>query len=263
MACATQSEEPVILRLFARVMLAMLLALTPAPLFYLRTTSEFNLRANPTIRPEFATQIQSLRPTILMAAKRHNRPELSHMSDQEFAVVLSQILYNEHFGWLEEAIPIVQPITPFYQGAQVVINESGSDFTVWPSNLRPSVGVELLRGELPIPGGIIHVPVSITGTHIHPQQFRDQPSLYTAVNAEIAQPDLAIEYLAANLERGLYRAHYERVPVTWQTLAAWHNQGIVAPADIQANPTAIQYLQRAASYRQAAAQLVQGVIKVT
>lgn len=252
-----QSEELVILRALARVMLAMLFALAPAPFPFIQQSAALDIQARPAIRPAFAAQLELLRPTILLAAKRHNRPELSHMSDQEFAVVLTQIMYNEHFGWLEEAIPPLQPITPLYQAAQVVANQAGSDFTVWPSNLRPSVGVELLRGELPIPGGVMSVPVSISGTQIALYSFHDQRALYAAVNTEIAQPDLAIEYLAANLERGIYRARYERTPVTWQALAAWHNQGIVLPTTIQANPTALHYLRRAAAYRRAAEQFIQ------
>lgn len=247
-----------ILRALARVMLAMLFALAPAPFTFMQQSAVLDSPATPAIRPAFAAQLELLRPAILQAAKRHNRPELSHMSDQEFAVVLTQIMYNEHFGWLEEAIPPLQPITPLYQAAQVVANQAGSDFTVWPSNLRPSVGVELLRGELPIPGGAMSVPVSITGTLIDLHSFHDQRGLYAAVNAEIAQPDLATEYLAANLERGIYRAHYEDTPVTWQALAAWHNQGIVLPAAIQANPAALHYLRRAAAYRRAAEQLILG-----
>src|SRR5439155_23809436 len=75
-----------------------------------------------------------------------------------------------------------------------------------------------------------------------------QGALYAAISAEISQPKLAVEYLAANIERGLYRAQLEGVPVTWRTLAAWHNQGIVAPRDIRNNPTASDYLRRCSAY---------------
>jgi hypothetical protein len=44
--------------------------------------------------------------------------------------------------------------------------------------------------------------------------------------------------------------------VSWRTLAAWHNQGIVSPQAIQANPTARDYVRRATAYLPAARALV-------
>jgi hypothetical protein len=246
----------VFLRMLARVLLAMLLAIPPAIATDLWRVIAPAQPASPTIRPEFQARMEALRPEILAAAARHNRPSLSKMSDHEFAVVLAQIMYNEHVGWLEDLVPPVRLATPLYQSTQVSINTLGTDFTVWPSNLRPSVAVEILRGELPVPGGRIHVPVRVSGAGVRPADFADQRALYAAVNGEISQAPLAIEYLAANLERGLYRARYERAPVTWQTLAAWHNRGIVHPDAIQASPEALHYLQRAAAYRGAAERLL-------
>jgi hypothetical protein len=251
----------VILRIIARVLLAMMLALTPAidqelwqgPWQAIGPTSQ----ASPFVRPEFAREMDRLRPEILEAARRHNRPELSGMSDAQFAAVIAQLLYNEHFGWLEDAVPPVRGITPAYQWAQSELNSlAGADLTVWPANLRPSVAVEILRGELPLPQGSVRVPVRVAGSQLDVRGFADQAALYEAVNAEISTPELAVEYLAANLERGLYRAHYENVPLTWQTLAAWHNQGIVRPADIQRSPAAQHYIRRASAYRAPAEALV-------
>lgn len=205
----------------------------------------------PFVRPEFTAQMETLRPLILAAAARHNDPTLSGMDDADFAEIVALVLYNEHFGWLEDAVPPLRPLTPWYQAAQVVINEHGADLTVWPSNLRPSVALEMLHGELPVKGspGVIIVPLTITGSRVDPARYRTRAALYAAINDELVEPALAVEYLAANLERGVYRARIEGVPVTWQALAAWHNQGIVAPADIAANPTARAYLRRAAAYR--------------
>ncbi len=248
-----------LVRVSARVLLAMMLALTSALFVDLRQAMQPESPSHAYIRPEFERQMQDLRPVILDAAKRHNRPELSGMDDREFAAVIAQILYNEHFGWLEDAIPPLQIVTPAYQMAQIDMNQAtGSDLTVWPSNLRPSVAVEMLRHELPLPGtsDVLVVPIVVQGTRINPHAFSDQHTLYAAVNAEISQPALAVEYLAANLERGVYRARYEGVAISWQTLAAWHNQGIVQPADIQASPSARHYLHRAAGYREAAEALV-------
>ena len=206
---------------------------------------------DPYVRPEFAAEMRALQPAILAAAQRHNRPELSHMSDYDFAVLIAQIMYNEHFGWFEERVTPVQAFTPLYEDLQRETNAAGlSDLSVWPANIRPSVALEILHRQLPLPHStrMLTVPVGVAGSRIDPQRYQSQGALYAAISEEISQPPLAVEYLAANIERGLYRAQVEGVPVTWRTLAAWHNQGIVAPRDIRNNPTASDYLRRCSAY---------------
>ena len=61
--------------------------------------------------------------------------------------------------------------------------------------------------------------------------------------------DTAFALLAANLERGILRAQHEHVPITWKTLLAWHNAGIVNPTQIAQNRSLQHYLQRATVYR--------------
>jgi len=206
---------------------------------------------DPYVRPEFASEMRALRPAILAAAQRHNRRALSGMSDHDFAVVIALILYNEHFGWFEERVKPVQALTPFYESLQRQTNEAGiSDLSVWPANIRPSVALEILDQQVPLPDStrLLTVPVTVAGSQIRPSAYGSQSDLYAAITAEITQPDLAVEYLAANLERGLYRARVEDVTVTWRTLAAWHNQGIVAPAELRQNATASDYVRRASAY---------------
>jgi hypothetical protein len=205
----------------------------------------------PYVRPEFALEMRSLRPTIIEAARRHNRAEFSGMSEREFAALIALLMYNEHFGWFEERVTPVQALTPFYESLQRQTNEAGlSNLSIWPANIRPSVALEILRQQVPLPGGTktITVPVTVAGSTIQPGSYTSQAKLYGAVSAEIADPKLAVEYLAANLERGVYRAHFESVPVTWRALAAWHNQGVVAPEDIRDNPAASDYVRRASAY---------------
>jgi hypothetical protein len=213
------------------------------------------------IRPEFQTRMQKLRPAILEAAQRHNPRELSGMSDDEFAMVIALVLYNEHNGWFEDLVTPVRPITPLYQQLQVELNKGGvgGNFSVWPANLRPSVALEILRHELPVPGQSepITVPVTVTNSLVALDAGLSQSELYAQLTAEISQDDMAVEFLAANLARGVYRADYEGIPVSWRALAAWHNQGIVRPQDIQDNPTAKHYVQRAGTYLAAARQLVE------
>jgi hypothetical protein len=205
----------------------------------------------PYVRPEFAGEMRRLRPAILAAARRHNRPELSGMSDHDFAVIIALILFNEHFGWFEERITPVQALTPLYEDLQRQTNETGiGDLSVWPANIRPSVALEILRQQVPLPHStrMVTEPITVAGSTIQPDLVSSQTELYAKITAEITDPDLAVEYLAANLERGLYRAKLEGVTVAWRTLAAWHNQGIVAPEDVRKNLSASDYIRRASAY---------------
>jgi hypothetical protein len=213
----------------------------------------------PFVLPSFAEEMRALRPAILAAAARHNRPALSGMTRREFAVTMAQILYSEHIGWLDAEVAALRPASPLYQEAQVRVNQlGGANLTVWPANLRPSVAAEILRGEIPLPAPAppLYEPIGVAGSHIRLEQYRSQAALYAAITHEIADPQMAVEYLAANLERGLIRVRYERVPVSWPVLAAWHNQGIVAPRDIRANRTALDYIGRTAAYRTMARALI-------
>lgn len=204
------------------------------------------------VRPELAPRMASLRPALRAAATRHNHPRLTGLSDAEFAQLLAVILYNEQNGWLEDLFEPLRVATPAYHRTQHVLNRHvpGSNYTVLPANLRPSVALEMLNHELPLPGTqrVARVPVQVAGTRIDPADYASQHALYAAITAEISDDELAVAYLAANLERGMYRARYEGVPITWQTLAAWHNQGIVCPDEIAANPYARSYIERARVY---------------
>ncbi len=206
----------------------------------------------PYVRPELASRMADLRPTILAAAARHNDPAQSGMSDREFAMIIALVLYNEHHGWLEDDITLLRAFRPWYEQAQVRVNRQGvgTNFSVWPTNLRPSVALEILRHEVPVPEPthVITVPIEVYGSQIVLDNYASHEALLAAITQEITQDELAIEYLAANLRRGVYRARYEGVPVTWWILAAWHNQGIVQPVQICNNPTAASYVQRAAAY---------------
>lgn len=226
---------------------------TPPTLGYCVSQSPHpQLTIEPYVRPEFAAWMETMRPAIRQAAARHNRPMLSGMDDTQFAQVMALILYNEHNGWVEDAIEPLRALTPLYQQAQIVANQQGlgSNFSMWPTNLRPSVALEMLQQQLPVPEptGVITVPIEVQGSRIVPGDYPSQRMLYAAISREVVDDALAVEYLAVNLERGVYRAQYEGVPISWRTLAAWHNQGIVHPEQIRANKTARDYLRRTTAY---------------
>jgi hypothetical protein len=211
------------------------------------------------VRPDLERRMEGLRPAILAAAERHNRPQLSGMSDEEFAAVIALVIYNENFGWLEDDIAPLRVFTPLYQDLQRQANTHmpGSNFSVWPANLRPSVALEILYRQLPLASAqVITVPVTVEGSAIDLGEYESREELFAAITAEISRDDLAVAYLAANLERGLFRAALEGAPVSWRTLAAWHNQGIVDPELIRANDAARDYVRRAAAYLPLARELV-------
>jgi hypothetical protein len=195
-------------------------------------------RASGYIRPDFRAAITRDRSRILTIAQKYNDRTQTNMSDTQFATVMVTILYNEHNGWLEDAFPAMRPLTPFYQEAQAVSNALlGTNFSVWPANVRPSVVREILTHHVPEVG---IVPLAI-----------DAPpdDAIPVLSQHIANtPDTAYELLGANLRRGVYRAQKENVVVTWQTLLAWHNAGIVHPQDIAQNASLQHYLSRAVPY---------------
>ena len=181
------------------------------------------------------------------------------MSDREFAAVIALILYNEHVRRAEELVPLLQLATPGYQDLQRIVNQSGvgTNFSIWPANLRPAVAAEIRRGEIPLADGSqLSFPQTIAGSRLELSAVRDESALYRQLSIEIADPQLAVEYLAANLARGARRARHEGFAVDWRVLAAWHNRGLVDPAVFLRDPAAAHYLQRAAAYRELAERLV-------
>lgn len=185
------------------------------------------------VRPEFRAQLNLDRSRILAVAARYNDQHATQLSDRQFAAVMLTILYNEHNGWLEDMFPVIRGVTPLYQDAQAVSNAYlGTNFSVWPSNLRPSVVREIYAHEVPTVG-IVPLPL---------------PDLPATAQVAANDPDTAYELLGANLRRGIIRAQHEHVRVTWQTLLAWHNAGVVAPSAIRANPALLHYVTRARAY---------------
>ncbi|MBP8252664.1 MAG: hypothetical protein KAX40_09880 [Herpetosiphon sp.] len=214
--------------------------------------------------PAFDLEMIRLRDDIMASAARHNRQRVTGLNDDEFAVLMAAQLYFEYNSALANRGTLARAVTPVYQEAQDVANEIGvGNFSVWPANLRPSVAASILRGEMPYSNGankpaVRVVPITVHGSALQPLMRQDppwQPSL-SAVSDEIAQPDLAIEYLAANFEIASYRAQFDWVPVSWMTFVAWHNQGVVSPAHIANNGQLANVLPAYERYIPAAMSLI-------
>lgn len=194
------------------------------------------------VRPSIAQSVLERQQYILTLARLHNHPQLTHFDDREFAAVMVTILYTEQLGWLEDVFPSIRPMTPYYQEAQVISNNYfGTNFSVWPANLRPSVVDEILSNQIPAVG---HVELLL----LVPRS-EQQPKY---ANQLASETDTAFALLAANLERGIIRAAHEHVPITWKTLLAWHNAGIVDPQHMAQNRSLQHYLQRATVYHEPA-----------
>jgi len=198
------------------------------------------------VRPQVAQLINEQRLHIKQMAHAYNQPDLSGLSDAEFASVLVMILYTEHHGWLEDVVPSVRTMTPLFQELQVISNGTlGTNFSVWPANLRPSVIDEIRSEQMPRDGGSF-LQVGTTAPY--------------STNDLATNPHSAIELLAANMARGVRQAHQSGVPVSIESILAWHNAGIVSPQHI-ANTRSVQhYIDRALIYQSLARMAVSDVV---
>mgnify|MGYP000107533878 CR=1 FL=1 len=220
----------------------------------------------PYVDPAFELQMLRLRSAILASAERHNRQAVTGLRDDEFAVLLAAQLYFEYNSTLATRGTLGRVVTPVYQEAQGVANAIGmGNFSVWPANLRPSVAASLLRAEMPYINALDRpttrqIPLTIHGSRLQPlieaKRWASWQPSDSAVAAEIAQPELAVEYLAANFEVASYRAQFDWAPITWMTFAAWHNQGLVSPAHIAGNGQLAQVLSTIETYLPAAMHLI-------
>ncbi len=191
-------------------------------------------QSTPYVRPLVAQLISDNQLHIRNVAHIYNQPALSGMTDAEFASVLVMILYTEHHGWLEDVVPSIRPLTPYFQQLQVLSNQLlDTNFSVWPANLRPSVVDEIRNEATPFDSFVV----------LKVMTSRDTNN-YLAYN-----PQSAIELLAANMARGIYRTHAAGIPVTPASILAWHNAGIIDPEVIATNRSIQHYISRALVYQ--------------
>lgn len=193
------------------------------------------------IRPQVAQLVSTNRLHIKHVAHTYNQAALSGLSDREFASILVMILYTEHHGWLEDVVPNLRTVTPLFQELQVISNDTlGTNFSVWPANLRPSVIDEIRAEKSPLE--------SVVFLHV---MTNNRTSSELATN-----PTSAIELLAANMARGIRQANLDGVPVTAESILAWHNAGIVDPDLIARNRSVQHYISRALIYQPIAQAMV-------
>jgi hypothetical protein len=170
-------------------------------------------------RPVVPSYMLAQRAHILVSAQRHGIA-----SD-----VLAAVLYNEMLGqesrFLSTAIPgdnaLARAVRESLLGwhfltlkqAQWALKGAaalaGFNTTVGPTGIRVSVGREI-RHEIYVEGG-----------RYQPLGLAERPSLVL----DLMSTSEAIEYLAANLQRGERRATIAQRG-DWTVLARWHNTGV-------------------------------------
>lgn len=186
------------------------------------------------IRPQVAQLINDHRLHIKRVSHTYNQTAISGLTDREFASILVMILYTEHHGWLEDVVPSIRSVTPLFQELQVVSNNTiGTNFSVWPANLRPSVVDEILMDSTALESVVFSRVTTINHTH----------------NALATNPASAIELLAANMARGIRQTNKAGIPITTESILAWHNAGIVEPTLIATNRSVQHYISRALIYQ--------------
>jgi hypothetical protein len=172
-------------------------------------------------RPVVPTFMALQRHSLRLSAERHNVP----------GDVLAAVLYNEMLGqeyrFLSAAVPGQGAVSRFVEDSllgwhfltlkqaqwiiKTVASLAGLDTTVGPTGIRVSVGREI-RSEVAVAGG-----------RYRPTGLAERPSLVL----DLSNPSSAIEYLAANLERGRLRSAPDQAG-DWAPLARWHNTGLTA-----------------------------------
>ena len=187
----------------------------------------------------------SQRQALLLSAQRHDIPP----------DVLAAIFYNEMFGQETRLLRSVIPgdsalasnvresalglhflTTKQLQiGLKCMAAVAGANTTIGPAGIRISVGREIER------------ETSIAGSHYRQSGLAERPSLVV----DLMSPATAIQYLAANLRRGIRRAGPE-LAGDWTVSARWHNTGIISDRPDVPRPVwdkGSQYITRVQTFR--------------
>lgn len=198
-----------------------------------------------------ATEIDSinnLRSDIFASARRHCTPK-TNMDENAFAALMTAILH------VEGKLP-GNGNTPAVQEENKKKDEAafwyGANVSTGIAKIKPSVAVQILRGEIPkmteqwcytiegrdpIAEAVIRFgPSACDG----PWEKCWDPRFWRAA-AELSNPKISLEYLAANLERGADRINLLGAQASVFNLAAWHNRGAQTPEEFRRSLDAQSY----------------------
>jgi len=197
--------------------------------------------------------IAELRPYILDSARNHNT-SLTNMDDNSFAALMAAILHWEGKlngngkpqGTIGDAFD-PNTSSQWHDAAKELggaLMVGGQSYGI--ANIRIDVAMQILQGQIPgIPGTFCYQIAGgydsnslnwasfwsgVFGSWMPPEQV-----LYY----QLAQPEISLEYLAANLQRGADRINAKGYEASIFNLASWHNQGVQTPEFIK-SPNADQ-----------------------
>ncbi len=180
-----------------------------------------NRTANIYWPPDEIASIKALLPAIKRSAQLHNPPN-SNLDDTAFAALMITALH-----WEGRLPGNAKPRT-----LNNWLHDTGSDLAtaggLWDgstgiANIRPSVALELRQEGYKIQGSSYAEDI-IAACEVSPFQF---------LAFELQIPEVSIEYLAANLERGVYRVRAQGLEPSAFNLAAWLNTGTYTPVGFE------------------------------
>ena len=221
-------------------------------------------------RPGTRERIFAQGSAIRSSAQRHN-PPFSGLSHDQFAAIMVSIIMNEQQAAAPE---IVLDILDCLQ--EFAVDVFDMEFSVGLVNFRLSVVGEIISATLPqnnedgrpqvstvplapiqgIDNGTIFIELAPWQMDsVYGPNLVEVPATTAneALSRIIADDALAIEFLATNLERGVYAMKQAGLlgiseERTVKSLAAWHNKGIVSPSLIDRNNEATSYAQSSWKY---------------
>jgi hypothetical protein len=180
-----------------------------------------NLSAGPPTHcltaPVRTMSVEELRPLVEASAARH---PIEGFSQRVMTDWMLAILAVESGPPVQGEPPAFHALVyPAWQTAKALSACGGLDTTIGIAQVRPRTAAELMEGRLEHAG--YRLAHDITPAY----DVRGEGVLGINV-ARLAQPDVSIEYLAANLALGAKVGQIFGATPTLEDLARWHNTGL-------------------------------------
>jgi RHS repeat-associated protein len=185
--------------------------------------------------------ITEWKPDILASARRHNTIQ-TNMDDDSFASLMTVILHWEGRLPGNAKPPADQRRDQLGDLAAIIADY---DASTGIANIRSSVALQILEGKIPgiegtfcyeIEGGSSYVSLimasSLGSSYGYMHNAYSTSNYGKILFYELQKPQISLEYLAANLQRGADRITALGFKASVFNLATWHNEGIQTPAEL-------------------------------
>ncbi len=117
----------------------------------------------------------------------------------------------------------------------------GMDFSTGVAKIKPSVAIEILKGEVPGFSGHFCYDVAESFTYddlltavLYGAANGTAVNVNVLVATQLHEVGISIDFLAANLERGADRVNSKGLQASVLNLATWHNSGTQIPEEFDA-----------------------------